>query len=134
MTLVNMTGRSIKECSSNLHAVYTCTFTQTHKWVLGDGYTLRLTHTHVKFQKALSLGVRWVWFREYVFPLTLPIHTSNPASDRMKAKLSLTRLVNQLVEEHRRPCWRKNTGLVILTRSSVNKRVNKRRTLSLFVP
>ena len=73
--------------------------------------------SHVKFQKALSSGVRWVWFRQYVLPLTLPIHTSKPASARMKAKLSLTRLVSQLVEEQRRPCWRKNTGRVVLSRS-----------------
>ena len=45
-----------------------------------------------------------------MFPLTLPIQTSNPASERMNAKLSFTRLVSQLVEEPRRPCWRKKTG------------------------
>ena len=45
-----------------------------------------------------------------MFPLTLPIQTSNPASERMNAKLSFTRLVSQLVEEQKRPCWRKKTG------------------------
>ena len=45
-----------------------------------------------------------------MFPLTLPIQTSNPASERMNAKLSFMRLVSQLVEEPRRPCWRKKIG------------------------
>ena len=45
-----------------------------------------------------------------MFPRTLPIQTSKPASARMNPRLSLQRLVSQFVEEQRRPCWRKTTG------------------------
>ena len=45
-----------------------------------------------------------------MFPRTLPIQTSKPASARMNPRLSLRRLVSQFVEEQRRPCWRKTTG------------------------
>ena len=93
MTVSNIVGRSIRACSSNL-------FQRYHP--LSQHF--RDVQTYVKFQKALSLGVKWVWFREYVFPLILPIHTSNPASERINAKLSLAKLVNQFVEEHNSPC------------------------------
>ena len=49
-----------------------------------------------------------------MFPRTLPIQTSEPASARMNPRLSLRRLVSQFVEEQRRPCWRKTTGREML--------------------
>ena len=49
-----------------------------------------------------------------MFPRTLPIQTSKPASARMNPRLSLRRLVSQFVEEQRRPCWRKTTGREML--------------------
>ena len=79
---------------------------------LGEFNDIQSQLSHLKFQKARSWTVKWVWFREYVLPLMFPIHTSNPASDKMKAKLSFTRLMIQFVDEQSRPCCRKNTGLV----------------------
>lgn len=54
---------------------------------------------------------RVLCFRDQVFPLLFPIHTSKPASARMKPRLFLGRFTTQLLESASKPCCRNTTGL-----------------------
>lgn len=67
--------------------------------------------TYLKAQNSVWEAERVLCFRDQVFPLLFPIHTSKPASARMKPRLLLGRFVIQLLESARRPCCRNTTGL-----------------------
>lgn len=66
---------------------------------------------YLKAQNSSWSMERVLCFRDQVFPLLFPIHTSKPASARMKPRLLLGRLEIQLLASPRRPCCSSTTGL-----------------------
>lgn len=86
-------------------------------------YNYKYTHTHthktqyqsinpyLQSQNALSAGVYFTCFREYVLPRMLPSQTSNPWSASMYPNESSSHSVTQLVASASNPCCRNTTGL-----------------------
>ena len=66
---------------------------------------------YLKAQHSSWSTERVLCFRDQVFPLLFPIHTSKPASARIKPMLLLGRLEIQLLASPRRPCCSNTTGL-----------------------
>lgn len=66
---------------------------------------------YLKAQNSSWSIERVLCLRDQVFPLLFPIHTSKPASARMKPRLLLGRLEIQLLASPRRPCCSSTTGL-----------------------
>lgn len=66
---------------------------------------------YLKAQNSSWSIERVLCLRDQVFPLLFPIHTSKPASARMKPRLLLGRLEIQLLASPRRPCCSNTTGL-----------------------
>ncbi len=73
-----------------------------------------LLNMDLNSQNLCSLFDKLTWFCPYVFPLTFPNQTSNPASANRNPADSLGRFVIQLVLLHNNPCWRNMTGLLEL--------------------
>lgn len=70
-----------------------------------------LIHIYLKAQNSSWKTERVLCFRDQVFPLLFPIHTSKPASARTKPRLLLGRFMIQLLESASKPCCRNTTGL-----------------------
>lgn len=67
--------------------------------------------TYLKAQNSSWSMESVLCFRDHVFPRLFPIHTSKPASARMKPRLLLGRLEIQLLASPSRPCCSNTTGL-----------------------
>lgn len=72
--------------------------------------TLKI-YIYLKAQNSSWSMERVLCFRDQVFPLLFPSHTSKPASARMKPRLLLGRLEIQLLASPNRPCCSNTTGL-----------------------
>ena len=83
-----------------------------------QGFSMMTNDLYLNSQNSSSSGFRCMLPREYLFPLEFPSHTSNPASAKMNAKLSLASFVIQLVADAISPCCRNTTGRGVCSVSS----------------